>query len=393
MIRSDGKRLPTPEVLALLVGLVVCTLNGAARGDAGAAATVLVRSSPLVDAELVAAVRELLARRGAALQIGALGGTVEVAVVAEVILERRANAVLVSTRKPGGLAPSSEREVPLVGAPGLFRETLAHAIFGAVEPMLEPEPEPSSEAPSEQPPTSTPPPPATTQPATTTRPGQGSPRERRVAPPEVDEPKPADRPTLAGRDSWLHQPAQLQLGVRMGPRWFGGLPPTFALGGGVALAFGGSFRPALGVDVAYAWPRGLEAAGLEASVTLVPVRVRGRFEPTEWSWGRLELAGMFGLDVVSINPMAVTPTLLAEPASRKVQPILGATVGLRARVGPFDFFAAAGLDLDLAPRRWVVPSESAVETVLETGIVRPQVTVGFDLDATTFGPLRNPEVR
>lgn len=334
-------------------------------------AVVLVHESPVLDGALLASLRELLERRGATLRIGSNDGA---PVAVDVVIERLSGQVLVRASSAAAGAANSERNVALGESADLFRETLSHAILGAVEPLLEAL--------------------AATRPVETPPRGAASVEPRAPASSEAarvpSEERPFAVPLADPRREGVHvhrrhPSAYLQAGWRVGPRWLGDRAPAVSLGGGASVAFAVAFRPAVGVDAAYVWPRTVSVSGVESHYSFVPVRLRGRFEPVSWRWGRLEVSGLLGGDFVSISTAATVPSLLTVPDSRELQPIVGATIGLRTVSGQFELFAVGGLDVDLAPRRWVVTSGDAVEAVLDTGIVRPQLTLGLDLRVAEFG--------
>jgi hypothetical protein len=373
MIRSRAAA-PRPLVIgAALLALLVSPGRGLAAPSPSKGRTVAVHleSGPLLDAPLVGSLRELLARRGALLLVGDAPGPPANLRVRVVDADRSVRVVVQPLDRPDDV---TERPVAKSASPSLFRETLAHAIFGAVEPSLEPsvdlDPSGISVAVEEQPP----PAPESTSVASLAalRPASSS-KDVTSASSQPSEPLSASATPPPSR--W---PLSLRLAANVGPRWAGAVEPTLAAGGAVALGFDGPRRPTVAVEAACVLPFTVEGAGLVASVAWLPIRLPGRFEPVDWGWGRLELGGAVGVDRFAVEVLSTTGRVSALPDVARLQPIHGAALGARLGLGPVELSVRGAVEIALVPRRWVAVSDGVEVELLELGLVRPAVLFGVE---------------
>lgn len=354
------------------VGLAALATSGlvpvASAAEEGAAVVVRLEAGPLVDAPLVGSLRELLSRRGALLVVGDAPGP-----------PSRVRVTLLAGADDGAVrvdvvtgSASIERLVPRSSSQAMFRETLAHAIFGAVEPSLSAQGELT-------------PPQAKTSPSS-------APVEVASAP-STKRPKSSAASVRGVLSAGAPQaPLDLLVGLQLGPRWLGARAPTFGLGGALAVGFGGRFRPAVGVDVAYVVPIEASAGQVDATLRWVPIRLRGRFEPLSWGWGSLELGVAAGIDRFDVEVTAAPPDVAPSVDSDRLQPILGGGLGARVAFGPLQASITATVDVDLAPRRWVVADGASQLELVELASVRPGLSLAIDwrigrLDSSARGRL------
>jgi hypothetical protein len=275
-------------------------------------------------------VRELLGRIGITVGKGS-------EVLARVRVEKTDGGARVIV-KDGRGDTSLTRDIPRGESPALFRETIAHVILGAVEPLAE-EPAGKKEKREEPPP---PPPP----------------------PPPKDERRSEITIALGARGS----------GTLVAPGQLGA-----SFGGGLGLTWSAPLRPSALIGGGYFVPMRLRDHGLEAELTILPVRAAFRVEPIASSSFALGFAAGGGVDVVSLAPRAGDGLRLA-PGSTRVQPMLGGWIEARLILGArFDLVLALGLDVDLAPRRWVIDTGFQQRAPFaEVGRVRPFLSIGFD---------------
>jgi hypothetical protein len=245
--------------------------------------------------------------------------------------------------------PSVRHEVPESSSPELFRETLAHVVLGAVEPLLQAQPEPPA------PPPPAPPPP---QPDPTADRG------------EAAEPGPARGPGPA-LTAWV--------GARAGALWFvsqgeGGV--LLGAAGGATLEV--ARRPGLALEAGYLLPLTIERDGLTATFSLLALRLRPSVEL--WSTAtfdvRAELAP--GISFVTLSPEETAADVISSGDSSRVQPMLGLAGAASFRLAPgLSAVARLGLDLDFAPRRWLIEG-AARDVFFETTRLQPHTTLGID---------------
>jgi hypothetical protein len=152
------------------------------------------------------------------------------------------------------------------------------------------------------------------------------------------------------------------------------------LGGGLTLRFGARLRPSLGLEVLGIWPAHVDQAGLDGRVGLVSLRALPGLELVGSPRGTLGLMLAPGVDFISFASDRARPDVAAEPRSARVQPIVGARMAGSLRVSSFmALLLGAGLDVDLAPRRWVVAAPRGAEEIFESSRYRPYAYLGADI--------------
>jgi hypothetical protein len=344
-ISSISRRLARATLLGSLVVLSIPP----AFADAPAAAgpklerrVVVLDAAPSegVDRDLEATLGELLGR----LQIGLVrpDGAGAARVVARVRIEtsdRGATLTIESGRRD---VPPVRREVERGESTALFRETVAHVILGAIEPLA----------------------------------GRDDETER--PPPAPVANAPARAPEVAG------DPLRLLVGARAGPRFLEADRLGIGFAGGISLVFPVPLRPSAGIRAGYVLPTLVSSRGVDAEFHLVPLRAEVAARPLSVRSFALETALVGGVDFVSLAPQTAPSFVHPEETKRRVQPMFGGALSGRFRLSPSaDFVLTAGLDVDASPRRWVIVAPSGNDSFFETARVRPYAALG--LDFTIFG--------
>jgi hypothetical protein len=87
-----------------------------------------------------------------------------------------------------------------------------------------------------------------------------------------------------------------------------------------------------------------------------------------------------GVDFVAFAGASAQTGVTADAKSTRVQPLAGARLAGALRVSRFmALFLGAGLDVDFAPRRWVVLGQTGPRQVFELARYRPYAFLGADL--------------
>jgi hypothetical protein len=330
--RASWVRLRT-----LLVVCALCLLR-AAPAHAEPPVVVLDASEPL-DPALSATLAELLSRIGVRLVRSADGRDV----VARVRIEASDAGALVRVDDERGRGLSVRREVTRTGSEALFRETLAHVVLSAVEPLTD-------------------------------------------APAAAAEPEPEPEVTASepiARADALDRPAEpsathLLLGARGGPLWLapGHVEVGFMAGLGVELP--GRLRPALLLEGGATWPAQLRERDIEAQLRVGSLRLAPRLTVFHGSRMGIDLGIAGGTDIAALVP-GRNPPRTRSIRSRRVQPVAGASARLAIALAPsVRMFAGAGLDVDFAPRRWIIGGPRGETTLAELARYRPWAQLGLE---------------
>jgi hypothetical protein len=322
---------------ALLEALVCAScLLLAAPARAGAPVVVLEASEAL-DPALSATLGELLSRIGVRLVRSGEGRDV----VARVRIEPRDDGAVVSIDDERGRGLSVRREITRTGTEALFRETLAHVVLSAVEPLVDA-------------------PPAEPEPAPPIAPSEPAPRADALDPP--------DRPAAT----------HLVLGARGGPLWIarGHVGAAFLVGFGLELS--SRLRPALLLEGGATWPERLRERDIEAQLRVGSLRLAPRLTVLQASRVGIDLGIAGGTDIAALVPERGPPRTRSV-RSRRVQPVAGAFARLAVALSPsLRMFAAAGLDVDFAPRRWIIGGPRGETTLAELARYRPWAQLGLE---------------
>jgi hypothetical protein len=293
-----------------------------------------------IDAELDATLSELLGR----LRLGLVRaeGATDARVVARVQIESNERGATLTVESGRGDAPPVRREVERGDSIALFRETLAHVILGAIEPLA----------------------------------GRDEEVDR-APPPPPSSPPVAQAPPSAGESP--RDPMRLSVGARAGPRFLESDRAGVAFAGALSLTLPAPLRPSAGVSAGYVLPSRVSNGTVDSEFHLVPLRAEARIEPIAWRKVALETALVGGIDLVSLDAQTALSYVHVSGPKGRVQPIFGAAVSGRFRLSPSaDFVITAGLDVDTSPRRWVVVTGPSRDELFETARLRPYAALGLD---------------
>ena len=331
--------------LVLLFGFAL--RPGGARADTpggdprrGERRVVVLDAGPeAVDTELADVLAELLARLH--LDLVRRGSPSAAPVVARVGIESSERGAVVTITGRRDSTPV-RREIERGDSPAVFRETVAHVILGAVEPLASSDQEPSP------PPVSAP----------------------------VDAPA---APAVTRASEAVERHAVWSLGGRAGPRFLAADRASIGFGGFAGLTLPMSLHPSAGLHAGYVLPARLSRDGVDAVFGLVPLRVQAGIEPLAAKSVALDVALAFGVDIVWLIPEAGPPQSQLGPSTTRLQPMIGAASSARFRLAPkADLVLTLGVDLDAAPRHWVIAAGPAHNPLFEMSRFRPYATVGFD---------------
>jgi hypothetical protein len=318
-----------------------------------------------IDAELEATLGELLGR----LRIDVVHSATNRRIVARVRIESSERGAVLTVESGRTDVAPVRREIERSESTGLFRETLAHVIFGAIEPLAELE-ESAERAPVQPPPVEPN--------AERDDPGKSHPFGR--------------SPGAPTREVSPRDPTWVSIGGRAGPRLLAPDRVGIGFGGAGTLVLGEALHPSLRIEAGYVLPSRLSRSGVDAQFAMVPLRLGVGIEAFSWKGGTIEPAVHGGIDLVTLSPTSAPPFATLEPPTRRVQAVFGASVNVRFRVASTaDIVIAAGADVDATPRRWIIASNSGGESFFETGRVRPYVTLGFDWTVLDASPRSKPE--
>lgn len=340
-----AKRTSKPARVAsaalVLLGLAVHAVR--ARGDAPPAGArserrvvILDTGRGALDAELGDVLAELLGRLHLELVREQPSNA---SVVARVGIESSdRGAVVTVTASADGTA--LRREVERGDSPAVFRETLAHVILGAVEPLASADVGPA--------------------------------RPLVVEPRATNEPVPPSRVASEGR-------AALLVGARVGPRLLATDRGNVGFSGLAAVTLRSSLRPTVGLEAGYVLPARLSRDGVDAEFGLVPIRLEAGIEPLAKKGVALDTVLVGGVDIIWLTPQGGPPLARLEPSSRRLQPMFGAAASGRFRLSSSaDFVVTLGVDVDAAPRHWVIAVGAGRDSLFETSRFRPYLALGFD---------------
>ncbi len=327
------------------------------RGQVALRASELSRKDP----EFQETLRELLSRVGLELVTPTRAHDERVLWRVDVELVGSAAAITLHNQRSDTRV---RRHVKPAETDALFRETVAHVILAVIEPMaaeaaVSPEPaEPAAEPRSE-------PEPAAPEPA-------HSEASALLSAPRVDAGSEAAKKTRG-------EPGLL-LNVRGGPLLLGSSELAGQVGGGLALRFMTRLSPSLALEALGIVPAHVEQAGLEARVGLVSLRVLPGLELVERPRGTLGMMLAPGVDLISFRSARAPREVAPQPKSSRVQPVAGLRLRGSLRVSSFmALLLGAGLDVDFAPRRWVLTGPGGSQEVFETSRYRPYAFLGADL--------------
>jgi hypothetical protein len=308
---------------------------------------VVLEAPASIDPELEESLRELLQRNHFRLVHPAVVRASRV--FALVRIELHQGDATVTITDGSGKSPAVQREVYGSESAAVFRETLAHIILGSVEPLAVSRATPPSQI------------------------DEGVPHPVRESG-DANSGLPAPAPSTEGKPHRV----SVALGYRGGPLLVSTNQGTVAFGAQGTVTLESALRPSLSIDASYVIPPRVTDGGLNASIGLVPLRLRAAIEAYAWPSLALETALVGGVDLVSLSPSSSDPSLQVAPETRRVQPIVGAAIAGRSHLAPtLDLVIGLGLDVDLAPRRWLVASDLTSSSFFELARVRPSASLGI----------------
>ena len=210
--------------------------------------------------------------------------------------------------------------------------------------------------------------------------------ERR-APLKPEGPPPAPDPVLTvakprppGRD---HDPVGLELGGFANTRiWGGGAPFTVGFGLQLELALAVlRARPALALSVGYQPPFEVSNDYASMLVHAVPLRLMAQLTPLRGDNARLDAALGGGADVfITATRTALVPPNTAVLPQGTAAPVLTAQLtGRFGLVRSADLWLGVMVDVDLAPRNFVIAVGNGTEQLYQSWRVRPSIMLGFSL--------------
>jgi hypothetical protein len=352
--------------------------------ESNAGRVVILETEGAIDPELEATLRELLARNG--IELRRVEQVPEGRVIADVRIKGNAREARVSIRSEHTQGSRFERELKRSGSPELFRETLAHLIVTAIDPLaVMNAPEPAATRAAEPSPAK-----GTEQERTETAP---------VAPPRpAPDPAPKEKVTTkaaviaesnSGASTQPQAPdraesetnARISLALRafVGPTLIASDETGWKFGGGAALVFESALHPAVILDAGYMLPLRARRERLDATLRMLPLRARFRIEPLTWSALSLEGSLNGGVNILTFSSSSPEPEVHTRSSTERVQPILGASLGARAHLSKMlTLILSSGIEMDLAPRRFVVEQGREQRDFLETARFMPFATLGFE---------------
>jgi hypothetical protein len=298
--------------------------------------------------EFADTLRELLSRIDMILITTEVRGR-QASVSAYVDIEASERGAIVWVTDPRRVMPRLRREVPLDSSRDVFRETLAHVVFSAVEPYASAEVDDEPQV---------------------SEPIQGPEQVPTTVAPTLDSETP-EAGTSAAKLLY-------ELSARGGP-----LLVAKSL---LAAQFGGAFRITLNRPLPASWsveaaamlPLSIDNDLMTADLQLASLRVIQRHAVFRTDQVRIELGISAGLDRWVFSPVRATPSIQLDDESRRLQPMAGVLAGLSVRLTrQLTLVLGTGIDLDAAPRRWVVATGTEQVTLLEPAHLRPYASLGL----------------
>lgn len=262
-------------------------------------------------------------------------------VVAYVDIDASERGATVWVQDPRRKIPRLKREIPLESSRDVFRETLAHVVLGAVETYAS-----AAEETLEEP---------------------------AKAPEPEPQPEPTSQPETVVIPSVLYA-----LSARGGPLWFAQDGVGAAIGGGFHVRLNRRLPLSWSVEAAGMLPVSVDSAGIVADVQITSVRANQRVAVLRTSHLILDLGIGLGIDWLVFTPISAEPPISLQEASRRLQPMAGLNASLAiALTRALTILLSTGVDLDAAPRRWVVETELGRTTILEPYHLRPYASLGL----------------
>jgi hypothetical protein len=319
-------------VAGLLVVLFCSCIGRAAAQPAPKLHMVVVTSEdgpPLPEA-LLSVLRELFSRVG--LVLVEIDEGKDEDLLARVRIQRDEDAATVRVFSVTQKRLASTHRVPRSESDAVFRETVAHVVLGAVEPLVV---------------------------------------ERLEV--EAREPAPAPLPAASTDEAPLREPLRTHFGAALGagPVWLGDLWGLRIAGR--ADAYVSTRLPSVfGITLGGILKRTRERASAESELSLAFARLSAGIEPWLSRFVRLGALLSAGVDYVQVS---AEPTRMADQLDspwRHFSPMLGGLLQLRFPLWRgLELQTVLGCDVDLTPYTYAVLDGSERTTLFELGRARP----------------------
>lgn len=234
--------------------------------------------------------------------------------------------------------PATSHHVPGAESEALFRETLAHVVLGAIEPLLSAPPQPPPAPP---------------------------------APPQENEEEEEETPSPP-------LPLSYELGGALGPLRIGTEQWTAQLSALVNLHVGTRLPSLFGLELGGALPSEQRAARVSSTLWLLSARARAGVEPLVRGRVRLGVVLSAGADFVSVSAKTERPTERIHSPRRQLDPVLGVASELRVALPhQLSMLLALGCDWNMTPHQLLVREREQDDTLWRTSALRPRITLGL----------------
>jgi len=256
-----------------VLSLALATAEAAAHADAPPSTqrrderrvvTFDAQSAEGIDGELEAALGELLGR----LRIDLVreGNAPTGRTIARVRVEATDRGAVVVVESARGQVSPVRREVDRDDSRSIFRETLAHVIFGAIEPLA----------------------------------NESEPAEREPPAPREPPPRPAD--VAATRNEGLR--TRVSIGARIGPRMVATNRASPDFSGVAIVTLATALRPSAELTAGYVLPARLSNRDVDAQLGMVPLRLAIGLEPIAWKSFSLKTMLRGGMEIIPFPPQS-----------------------------------------------------------------------------------------
>jgi hypothetical protein len=149
---------------------------------------------------------------------------------------------------------------------------------------------------------------------------------------------------------------------------------------GARVAAGGDgVRPTLSASGDASIPYDASTRDVELRVSTYSLRLAPGLTTRVGRTVDLEAMAGLGLDVVHVAPRAPVAGVSPGESTTRASPVLAPAIGARFRLGSAQLTASAGLDVDLARRRYVLATPQGTDEAWRSWAVHPVVSVGVSL--------------
>jgi hypothetical protein len=212
-----------------------------------------------------------------------------------------------------------------------------------------------------------------------------------IEPPRVAAPPPASSSPLpvSAPPASPGPPAASPAAIEVAPFFSAGLlsPQTqISSGGGLAVGLRGDRSLGAWLLARLLAPADTSAGAVELHAGLFSARFLPTARVLAGPSLSLDLGLGAGLDMLSLSATS-SGDALPRPSSRRVSAVLSGVVRAQAQIsGSVQLFAAALLDADLAPRRYVVAGDGGPDVLLAPSVVRPSLLLGLTFSSGGASP-------